>query len=87
LTETFGSAAHGAGRVSSRTNALRTISGTEVKRGLESRGKIVLATSDKVIAEEAPQVYKDIDAVIASTEAAGISAKVARMIPMGVTKG
>ncbi|MEM0372668.1 MAG: RtcB family protein [archaeon] len=86
-SETFFSTAHGAGRLSSRTHALKTIRGEDVQKKLEARGQIVRATSFKVIAEEAPGVYKNIDDVIASTESAGISRKVARMTPMGVTKG
>jgi len=46
-----------------------------------------MATSPKVIAEEAPGVYKNVDEVIKATELSGISRKIARMVPMGVAKG
>ncbi|MFQ5817300.1 MAG: RtcB family protein, partial [Terriglobia bacterium] len=39
------------------------------------------------IAEEIPEAYKDIDAVIDVVHAAGISKKVARLKPIGVIKG
>jgi len=39
------------------------------------------------VAEEAPQVYKDIEEVINVTHGAGISKKVARMAPLAVVKG
>jgi len=86
-SETFYSTAHGAGRCKSRTNALRNIRGEDVKRELEARGQIVMATSNKVIAEEAPSVYKNVDEVIKATELSGISRKIARTVPMGVAKG
>jgi tRNA-splicing ligase RtcB len=86
-SETFYSTAHGAGRTQSRTKALNTINGDDVRKGLEARGQIVMATSPKVIAEEAPGVYKNVDEVIKATELSGISRKIARMVPMGVAKG
>jgi tRNA-splicing ligase RtcB len=85
--ETFYSTAHGAGRCKSRTKALHTIRGEDVKRELEAKGQIVMATSPKVIAEEAPSVYKNVDEVIRATELSGISRKIARTVPMGVAKG
>jgi tRNA-splicing ligase RtcB len=86
-SETFYSTAHGAGRMQSRTKALHSIRGEDVKRDLEAKGQIVMATSPKVIAEEAPGVYKNVDDVIRATEQSGISRKIARMVPMGVAKG
>lgn len=85
--ETFYSTAHGAGRIKSRTAALHGIRGEDVKKNLEARGMAVRATSPKVLAEEAPGVYKNIDEVVKATELAGISRKIARMVPMGVAKG
>jgi tRNA-splicing ligase RtcB len=41
----------------------------------------------KSLAEEAPEVYKDIDDVIEVVDNLGISKKVARMKPMIVVKG
>lgn len=85
--ETFGSTAHGAGRHMSRTAALKHFRGEEIKRKLESEGKVVRAAKISVIAEEAPEAYKDIDRVVEITHRAGIAKKVARLVPIGVAKG
>lgn len=39
------------------------------------------------IAEEAPDAYKDVDAVVKSAHAAGLARKVARLRPMICVKG
>lgn len=85
--ETFYSTAHGAGRVSSRTSMLRNVRGEEVARNLAQKGILSKAASWKVLAEEAPQAYKDIDEVARVTEEAGISKRVVRLTPLGVIKG
>ena len=84
---TFGSTCHGAGRVMSRSQALKDIRGNEVKRDLMARGIFVKAPKDAAIAEEAPEVYKDIDDVIEVVHDLGISKKVARLVPIAVAKG
>ena len=55
----FGSTAHGAGRVKSRAAALREFRGNEVRSELAKKDIEIISTSWKSIAEEAPQVYKD----------------------------
>jgi tRNA-splicing ligase RtcB len=87
MQETFASTAHGAGRHLSRTAALKQFWGEEVKKQLESRGIIVRAAKISVIAEEAPGSYKSVDKVAEISHKAGIARKVARLVPMGVTKG
>jgi tRNA-splicing ligase RtcB len=87
MQETFASTAHGAGRHLSRTAALKRFWGEEVKKQLESRGIIVRAAKISVIAEEAPGSYKSVDKVAEISHKAGIARKVARLVPMGVTKG
>jgi len=87
MQETFASTAHGSGRHMSRTAALKQFWGEEVKRDLEGRGIIVRAAKVSVIAEEAPASYKDVDRVCEVSHRAGIARKVARLVPMGVTKG
>jgi len=84
---TFGSTVHGAGRVSSRSSALRTLKGEEIKKQLNKKGIEVMAGSWKSLAEEAPEVYKDIDEVVRVVDELGISKKIARMKPLGVVKG
>ena len=39
------------------------------------------------LAEEAPQAYKDVDAVVDTVDGAGIASKVARLRPVAVIKG
>ena len=87
LKETFGSTAHGAGRVMSRTKAIKSFRGENVKRELEQHHIFVKAASWKGICEEAPQVYKDIDEVVKVSHEAGLGNLVARVRPMGVIKG
>jgi tRNA-splicing ligase RtcB len=87
MQETFGSTCHGAGRVWSRSHAMKEVSGQEVKARLEKEGILVLSTSTKTLAEETPEAYKDVDEVVEVAHAAGISKKVARMRPVAVIKG
>ena len=84
---TFGSTVHGAGRVSSRSYALKNIRGEKVKEELNKRGIEVKSDSWKSLAEEAPQVYKDIDEVIRVVDRLGLNKKVARLKPLAVVKG
>ncbi|MCL5018553.1 MAG: RtcB family protein [Candidatus Pacearchaeota archaeon] len=84
---TFGSTVHGAGRISSRSKALKELRGEEIKAELKERGIEVQAGSIKSLAEEAPEAYKDIDDVVEVVHDLGISKKVARMKPMAVVKG
>ena len=84
---TFGSACHGAGRVMSRTMAKKTYVGAEVKAALAKRGIKVMATHPKMLAEEAPEVYKPSNEVVDVVHNLGIAAKVAQLQPLGVSKG
>ena len=59
----FGSAAHGAGRLMSRKKAKARASGQEVRRQLEEAGISVRPGSVKLLSEEAPYAYKDVDEV------------------------
>jgi len=84
---TFGSTVHGAGRVRSRSKALKDIRGENVKKRLSGEGIEIKSGSWKSIAEEAPEVYKDIDEVVRVVDELGISKKVARLKPLVVVKG
>ncbi len=83
----FASAAHGAGRLLSRTKAKRRGSGTSVREALEAEGIAVRPGSVKLLAEEAPWAYKDVDEVVDVCERAHLARKVARLRPLGVVKG
>ena len=87
MKETFGSTCHGAGRAMSRKAAIRRYHGQAVRRALEQTGKVIRSTSSKILAEEAPKAYKDVDMVVDSVHGADISRKVIRQIPLGVVKG
>lgn len=83
----FGSTAHGAGRLMSRHEALRSFRGEKIAHELQRKGVEVKATSWKGIAEEASGAYKDIDEVVRVSHKLGIGNLVARVIPIGVMKG
>jgi len=83
----FASAAHGAGRVMSRKKAKGQASGQEVRRDLEREGISVRPGSVRLLSEEAPYAYKDVDVVADVCHQAGLAAKVARLRPLGVVKG
>jgi tRNA-splicing ligase RtcB len=85
--ETFGSACHGAGRVWSRTRALKETERRNVAEELRAKGIMVMAASREVLREEVPDAYKDVDKVVDVCVRAGICRKVARMRPLGVVKG
>ncbi len=87
MKESFGSTAHGAGRVMSRFAAKKQFEGNQVKKDLESKNIQVKGASLKGIAEEAPGVYKDVDIVVKASHEAGIGNLVAKVKPIGVIKG
>jgi tRNA-splicing ligase RtcB len=84
---TFGSTAHGAGRMMSRSAAKRQYWGGEIKASLEKRGIVVRAASTSVLAEEADPAYKNVDIVADVSDKVGIATKVARLVPLAVVKG
>jgi len=87
FTETFGSTCHGAGRVMSRHQAKRAAKGRAITRELEDRGIIVRSAGRATIVEEISEAYKDVTEVVDVVHHAGISKKVAKLVPMGVIKG
>ena len=87
MRETFGSSCHGAGRRLSRTQATKQNRAEDVISQLQDKGIYIQAKSRRCIAEEAPNAYKDIDAVVNISHQAGLAHRVARMRPLGVVKG
>jgi tRNA-splicing ligase RtcB len=83
----FATAAHGAGRLMSRKKAKQLETGYEVRQGLEADGISVRPGSVKLLSEEAPYAYKDVDEVVETCARAGLANKVARLRPLGVVKG
>ncbi len=87
MEQTFGTVCHGAGRMMSRTQAVREAAGRSIDRELEQQGIIVMARGRKGLAEEQPNAYKDVNDVVRVVHEAGLARRVARMRPIGVIKG
>jgi tRNA-splicing ligase RtcB len=88
LSETFGSTAHGAGRLMSRTQAKQEYWGEDVVDDLREQDQIhIRAESGATVAEEAPGVYKSVDEVVRVSDALGIGDRVARTYPVCNIKG
>ena len=85
--ESFSSTCHGAGRVKSRHEAIRTVNLNTLLNELKTKGIEVRATGKKTIVEEAPSAYKNVDDVVEVVDKAGLSKKVCRMKPLCVVKG
>ena len=83
----FGSTAHGSGRIMSRSKATKKYWGTKIKEELKKKGILVKSASMKVLAEESPGAYKDIDQVVQVSHDLGIVEKIVRFVPIGVVKG
>jgi tRNA-splicing ligase RtcB len=54
---------------------------------MEERGVIVRSDGYATLAEEIPEAYKDVSEVVDVVHRAGLSRKVARLVPIGVIKG
>ena len=87
MEQTFGSTCHGAGRVLSRTAAVKKAQGRRIDRELAEQGVIARCRNWKGLAEEQPAAYKDVDHVVDVVHRAGLAKKVARLRPIGVVKG
>jgi tRNA-splicing ligase RtcB len=83
----FGSTAHGAGRMMSRGAATRSYPYEKVRQDLEQRGIVLESASKRGVAEEAPGAYKDVDSVAEVSHLVGIATKVIRFTPLAVVKG
>ncbi|MFN6991715.1 MAG: RtcB family protein [Fervidobacterium sp.] len=84
---TFGSTAHGAGRILGRREATRELSVERVINQLNEKGITLMAKSKKGIVEEAPEAYKNVDKIVKIVDELGISKLVAKCVPLGVIKG
>ena len=87
MDETWGTTAHGAGRLMSRRAAIKATKGRPLGREMEDQGIFVRYEGRTTLQEEYPEAYKDVDEVVKVTDAAGISKRAARMRPLGVIKG
>jgi len=87
MDRSFGSSCHGAGRRLSRHAAVRAFRYDDVTRDLAHKGIVVRAASREGVTEEAPGAYKDVEEVVRVAEGAGLTRRVARLVPLGVVKG
>ncbi len=87
MERTFGSSCHGAGRMLSRHEAVRQLRGVDIAAQLGARGIAVRAERRDLLAEEASPAYKDVEAVVEVSAAAGLISPVARLRPLAVIKG
>ena len=87
MEQSFGTTCHGAGRRQSRTAAKKSISSRELLDQLQARGVTVRVHSKNLLAEEAPQAYKDAQQVVNVVHNAGLAKLVARLKPVIVVKG
>jgi tRNA-splicing ligase RtcB len=85
--KSFYSTAHGSGRTMSRTRARKLVRGEQLRQQMAARGIVVRAASLRGLAEEAGFAYKSVDEVAEATELAGLSRRVARLVPVGNVKG
>lgn len=86
-TETFGSACHGAGRIMSRTQAVKASRGRTIVREMADQGVLVMASGKGTLQEEIPEAYKRVDDVVEVVHLAGLARKVARLKTVACIKG
>ena len=83
----FGSACHGAGRKMSRKAAFSNLNVSDLRNSMDKKNIYLKSGSDQGVLDEAPEAYKDVDAVVSVVCGAGLAEKVARLRPLGVVKG
>ena len=76
-----------AGRCMSRRRALEMSKGRDIQGKLANLGIIVSAQNKRTIAEEMPEVYKNVSEVINVCVESGISKKVVQLRPLGCVTG
>jgi len=76
-----------AGRLLSRTKAVKKAKGRAIHRELEDKGIFVQSRGKRTLKEEMPEAYKDVSQVVDVVHGAGLARKVARLRPLGVIKG
>jgi len=87
MSKSFGSTAHGAGRMMSRSKARRDFTEEQVKKSLNDKGIFIKSLTRDGIVEETPEAYKNVDSVVNVSHELGIATKVAKLVPIGVIKG
>jgi tRNA-splicing ligase RtcB len=83
----FYSTCHGAGRMMSRSAALKRGKGRSIVDELKREGVTVVAKDRRTLAEEMPDAYKDVTEVVDVLHNARLLQKVVEVRPLGVIKG
>jgi tRNA-splicing ligase RtcB (3'-phosphate/5'-hydroxy nucleic acid ligase) len=87
MEQSFGSCCHGAGRLLSRSMAIKTAKGRSIYRELEDKGIFVQSRGRETLKEEMPEAYKDVSQVVDVVHETGLATRVARLRPLGAIKG
>ena len=87
MKRSFGSTAHGAGRMMSRSKARRNFTEDQVKKSLKDKGIFIKSLTRDGVVEETPEAYKNVDSVVNVSHELVIATKVAKLVPIGVIKG
>ena len=87
LNLTFGSTAHGAGRVMSRTQSHKKYNYKQIIEEIQAKGIVLKSMTRYGVVEEAPEVYKDVDTIANISHDLKMATKVAKLVPIGVIKG
>ncbi len=85
--ESFGSVAHGAGRIMSRHGAKKSLTYEGVMKELETEGVMLKSVSRGGVVEEAPESYKDVSEVVNVLQKNKLARPVVRLKPILVIKG
>jgi tRNA-splicing ligase RtcB len=86
-SRSFSSSCHGAGRRMSRHQATKRWKGRDLIDYLATKGILIRSPSYRGVAEEAPGAYKDVGVVVDAADKAGLSKKVAKVVPMICVEG
>ena len=84
---TWASAPHGAGRAMSRHQAQKQFHSPEVGAGMARRGVVLRYATERRLAEEVPEAFRDAGTCAVLLQRAGIARAVAQLRPIGVLKG
>ena len=87
LNLTFGSVAHGAGRMLSRHKALKEITFEKVRYEMNQSNIVLMSKNKRIVREEAPEAYKDVNEVVIPIEENSLAKRVAYSKPLLVIKG
>ena len=71
----------------SRKAAIDSLSVEGVMKEMADKGVYLRNGTIEGVLEEAPEAYKDVDEVVRVVCGAGLTAKVAKLTPVGVIKG